>query len=368
MNARSLVAVPARRSREDSCARGRPVVGHVAPLRGRRAHRLVGRRGRAPRRRRRPPSRLRGRPSEWARFARDQAVFLTSHFEALQPRWTGSSHRLATAYLHGRPGTAGYPEFDRAFETLRAAPDRFARIQVTHAEMRDLVLEAGVRASAVHTIPIGIDIEHFPLVTPKRRAAARTSLGLPADAFVVGSFQKDGVGWADGLEPKLIKGPDVLVAALQTGPCRRSRAPRPPHGPGSRLRSPRARAARDPVQPRAGDESRRARPGVPRDRRVRRPGTPGGRPEGGARGDGVRHSARHDPRRAGPGARRARHERLARRRRRRGVPRALDGPDPQRRGRTCRRSGPCDGRAERPRAARLGVGCAPRRLRGARSA
>ena len=154
-------------------------------------------------------------PSQWASFASTQAVFLTSHFEALQPRWTGSSHRLATAYLHGRPGTTGYPEFDRAFEALRAAPDRLARIQVTHAEMHDLVLEAGVAPSAVHTIPIGIDIEHFPLVTPERRERARAALGLPASAFVVGSFQKDGIGWGDGLEPKLIKGPEVLVAALQ---------------------------------------------------------------------------------------------------------------------------------------------------------
>jgi glycosyltransferase involved in cell wall biosynthesis len=65
------------------------------------------------------------------------------------------------------------------------------------------------------------------------RALARRELGLPDSAFVVGSFQKDGVGWDDGLEPKLIKGPDVLldVAArvardvpelvvLLTGPAR----------------------------------------------------------------------------------------------------------------------------------------------------
>ena len=136
--------------------------------------------------------------SRWARFATDQAVFLTSHFEALQPRWLQSTHRLATAYLHGRPGTPGYPEFDRAYEALRSAPARFSRIQVTHAEMRDLVLEAGVEPSAVHVIAIGIDIENFPLVTPERRAAARAALDLPADAFVVGSFQKDGVGWGKG--------------------------------------------------------------------------------------------------------------------------------------------------------------------------
>ena len=41
------------------------------------------------------------------------------------------------------------------------------------------------------------------------------ALGLPGGAFVVGSFQKDGVGWGEGLEPKLIKGPDVLLAVAE---------------------------------------------------------------------------------------------------------------------------------------------------------
>ena len=153
-------------------------------------------------------------PSSWASFATAQSVFLTSHFEALRPRWLESTHRLGTAYLHGRPGTEGYPEFDRAFEALRSAPERFSRIQVTHGEMRDLVLGAGVEPASVHLIPIGIDLENFPLATPERRSAARARFGVPRDAFVVGSFQKDGVGWGEGLEPKLIKGPDVLVAAL----------------------------------------------------------------------------------------------------------------------------------------------------------
>jgi hypothetical protein len=42
-------------------------------------------------------------PAGWAGFADRQTVFLASHFEALQPRWLESSHRLCTAYLHGRP-------------------------------------------------------------------------------------------------------------------------------------------------------------------------------------------------------------------------------------------------------------------------
>jgi len=153
-------------------------------------------------------------PAAWARHARQQAVFLPSHFSALRPRWLESSHRLGFAYFHGRPGTEGHPEFDEVLAILRAHATRVDRVQVTHAEMHELVVAAGVDEARVFRIPIGIDIDRFPLVTDERRRAARRALGLPDDAFVVGSFQKDGVGWGEGLEPKPVKGPDVLVDAL----------------------------------------------------------------------------------------------------------------------------------------------------------
>ena len=154
-------------------------------------------------------------PPRWARFAREQVVFHTSHFAALDPLWTGSSHRLGLSYFHGRPGTAGYPEFDAAFEALRRNASRFARVQVTHREMEELVVAAGVEPARVHRIPIGIELDRFPVADDDSRSAARAELGLPQDAFVVGSFQKDGVGMEEGREPKVIKGPDVLVAALE---------------------------------------------------------------------------------------------------------------------------------------------------------
>jgi glycosyltransferase involved in cell wall biosynthesis len=154
-------------------------------------------------------------PAAWAPHAREQAVFLASHFEALTPRWLDSSHRLATAYMHGRPGTAGAPEFDAAYAALRRDPARFARIQVTHGEMHDLVLSAGVEPDRVVRIPLGIDLEHFPFGSAVARSRARDAIGLPQSAFVIGSFQKDGVGWGEGLEPKLVKGPDVLLGTLE---------------------------------------------------------------------------------------------------------------------------------------------------------
>jgi glycosyltransferase involved in cell wall biosynthesis len=153
-------------------------------------------------------------PPQWARFARRQAVFGHDHFGALQPRWLESSHRLGLSYFHGRPRTPGYPEFDRAFETLRRNAARIDRVQVTHAEMHELVLAAGVDPQRVFRIPIGVDIERFPLGADDARATMRERFGVPASAFVVGSFVKDGVGLGDGSEPKPVKGPDALVATL----------------------------------------------------------------------------------------------------------------------------------------------------------
>jgi glycosyltransferase involved in cell wall biosynthesis len=137
------------------------------------------------------------------RFARRQSVFQHNHFNALQPRWLESSHRLGLSYFHGRPGTDGYPEFDRVYDALRRHAARIDRVQVTHDEMRELVVDAGVPEERVFKIPIGIDLEHFP-IAPEREGSG----------FVVGSFLKDGVGMDDGLEPKLLKGPDTFVAVV----------------------------------------------------------------------------------------------------------------------------------------------------------
>ena len=154
-------------------------------------------------------------PSSWARFARNQALFHPNHFDALQPRWLDLPHRLGLSYFHGRPGTPGYPEFDRAYEALKRHAARIDRVQVTHAETHELVLSAGVASERVFRIPIGVDIDRFPFRDDDARAAARTAAGIAESPFVVGSFVKDGIGMGDGLEPKRVKGPDTLVATLE---------------------------------------------------------------------------------------------------------------------------------------------------------
>ena len=38
---------------------------------------------------------------------------------------------------------------------------------------------------------------------------------LPSEKIIIGSFQKDGIGWGEGLEPKLIKGPDIFCEVVK---------------------------------------------------------------------------------------------------------------------------------------------------------
>jgi glycosyltransferase involved in cell wall biosynthesis len=153
--------------------------------------------------------------------AHDQAAFFGSQFDLLRDDAVLPPHRLATAYFHGLPGTPGAPEFDECYRALCRMHERIDRVQVTHAQIRELVLSSGIEATKVHTIRIGVDPEAFALRSAAERAEARRRLGIPETALAVGSLQKDGVGWAEGLEPKLVKGPDVLVSALAHARSRR---------------------------------------------------------------------------------------------------------------------------------------------------
>ncbi|HST24913.1 MAG TPA: glycosyltransferase family 4 protein [Gaiellaceae bacterium] len=172
-------------------------------------------------------------PESWIARVRSQSIFHTSQFSLLGQPFVRNGNRLGVAYLHGRPGTQGHPEFDTCYETLERRHDEIDRVQVSSVAMQELVLGTGIAETKVWLIPIGVDTDRFRLRDAASREESRRALGIPESAFVVGSFQKDGVGWGEGTEPKLIKGPDVLIdvaarvarevpelVVLLTGPAR----------------------------------------------------------------------------------------------------------------------------------------------------
>jgi glycosyltransferase involved in cell wall biosynthesis len=151
----------------------------------------------------------------WKHAAAPQSIFFSNHFFLLKDDWMELlPHRIGFSYFHGAPGN-GDVDFDVVYGSLCRHHEKISRIQVSHTEMQDAVLQTGIDLSKVFLIPIGINLDYFPFRSLDQKRTAREELGIPTSAFVVGSFQKDGIGWGEGLEPKLIKGPDVFVSTMK---------------------------------------------------------------------------------------------------------------------------------------------------------
>jgi glycosyltransferase involved in cell wall biosynthesis len=142
-----------------------------------------------------------------------QCCHYTSQFVLRDRRYFETRNRVSIDYFHGLPGTTEV--FTEVYDGLRRHHAAISRVRVSHSRMEQAVLESGIDPGKVHRIPIGINLDYFTIQTPVSRQEARRKLGLPESAVVVGSFQKDGVGWREGREPKLIKGPDVFLRVVE---------------------------------------------------------------------------------------------------------------------------------------------------------
>lgn len=138
--------------------------------------------------------------------------------------------RKVTTFLHGKPedGPSVAAHIGRFLDAMR----RVDRVVCSASLVRDRLVAWGAPGEKLVVIPIGCETDRFVPANAERRVAARARFGVPPDAIVIGSFQKDGEGWGDGMVPKRIKGPDAFVAAakalakdlpvfvLLTGPAR----------------------------------------------------------------------------------------------------------------------------------------------------
>jgi glycosyltransferase involved in cell wall biosynthesis len=145
---------------------------------------------------------------------RKQSIFFASLYMLINRHAAFRKFKLAAAYLHGRPET-GNQVFDQRFEFVRQNHHRIHRLQVTNTAFREVVLNTGIDPAKVFVIPIGINPQFFQYQTLDTRKQYRKRYGIPESAVVIGSFQKDGTGWAAGDDPKWEKGPDLLVKALE---------------------------------------------------------------------------------------------------------------------------------------------------------
>ncbi len=172
------------------------------------------------------------RMTEFPFFVRDSVLHFGSlnTFKPPRKRLGSFANRHVLTCFHGDYGIE--PHMDRALDTVLAHAAGIDRLVVTNQMMKARFIGWGFPQDRLRLIPVGVDLDRFKPVSDDQRERARARLRLEPDAVVIGSFQKDGVGWGDGDEPKLIKGPDVFcdvverlarslpVHVLLTGPAR----------------------------------------------------------------------------------------------------------------------------------------------------
>ena len=104
---------------------------------------------------------------------------------------------------------------DPRLRKMQEVAERIDLLHTTARTTKDTLIGHGFPKEKIRVLPMGIDLKLFSPGSPTERARIRTSLGIEKDAFVIGSFQKDGDGWGKGMNPKWIKGPDVLCDVVE---------------------------------------------------------------------------------------------------------------------------------------------------------
>lgn len=141
-----------------------------------------------------------------------------------------NKNKYVVSFFHGKyeDGTIASKYIDEFINTNHALYKVITASSLIYKRLK----EWGIPKSKLIQIPIGVDTNLFSLPSIIQKKNIRQKLGFKDHEIVIGSFQKDGIGWSEGNQPKFIKGPDIFVnsidliskefpvAVLLTGPAR----------------------------------------------------------------------------------------------------------------------------------------------------
>ena len=128
-------------------------------------------------------------------------------------KYMAKDNFFITSFFHGKPedGEDVKIHIDLFLDSVK----RLEKVVTASTLIEQRLLRWGVPKQKLLKIPLGVNTKLFNLPQNCEKDSIRKSLGIPKHCIVIGSFQKDGSGWKDGLTPKLIKGPDLYVATLK---------------------------------------------------------------------------------------------------------------------------------------------------------
>ncbi len=147
-----------------------------------------------------------------SKFAFKTKVYLHDKYSLKKSFYHLLKNKVYFDYFHGNPYLN--PEFTNIFNYIVSNKNKFHKIRVTNDVIYKIFEKQGLK-SKLKKIYLGVDNDIFKEININEKKEIRKKLNIPEDHVVIGSFQKDGEGWGEGLIPKLIKGPDIFIETIK---------------------------------------------------------------------------------------------------------------------------------------------------------
>jgi len=146
----------------------------------------------------------------YSRFKNSILHFGSKHLffyenEFLKPH---RSNKVVVSWFHVTPK-------DSSLDVLHKAMENIDILHTSCSKTYETLIDNGAPKNKTIMIPLGVDTHTFTPPTPEEIVQLKRRLGIPKERVCIGSFQKDGNGWEEGNEPKMIKGPDILCDVLE---------------------------------------------------------------------------------------------------------------------------------------------------------
>lgn len=149
-----------------------------------------------------------GYKCESSRFSFNSNLYYLDRYKYISDnfnRFSFLNNRIAVDYFHGDYENKDFREILKKFISL----SKKSMVRVSTLKMFNFFSSQGMEN--LMRIPIGLSNKFFDLQISKNKTQLREQYKIPFNDFVIGSFQKDDVGWDNKGIPKLIKGPDIFI-------------------------------------------------------------------------------------------------------------------------------------------------------------
>ena len=128
-------------------------------------------------------------------------------------RHMSKDNYFISTFFHGKPSDGDEVKI-HIKQFLKSIP-RLSKVITSSTIMENRLSNWGVPTEKIIKIPLGVNTKKFIPTNKYKKNKIRDFLKIPRESILIGSFQKDGIGWGEGFIPKYIKGPDIFIKTLE---------------------------------------------------------------------------------------------------------------------------------------------------------